>query len=340
MAMYSFILGIDISKATLDGALLSCENKESILYFKAENNPEGLEKLFNLCLKVQGFTIEKCLICIEATGVYCYPILNYATKVGAVIWMESATRIKKSMGIQRGKNDKIDAQRIAIYASRHQQDARIWRPVSKTVTQVKHLSALRDRLLDTRNRLNTPMEEFKQVGDADTYKLVKKAMKKSLTSIDKDITKLDIQLKNIIENDEHLNELFSLVTSVVGVGSQTALTLIVCTDGFKLFDDPRKLACYAGVVPFEYSSGTSVKGKTRVSKMANNKLKTMLHMAALSAVRFDHQLKQYYERKIAEGKKKMSILNSVKNKLLHRIMSVVTRKEKYENSVNFSLISS
>ena len=181
--MYSFILGIDISKATLDGALLSCENKESIIYFKAENSPEGLEKLFNLCLKVEGFTLEKCLICIEATGVYCYPILNYAIKVGAIIWMESGTRIKKSMGIQRGKNDKIDAQRIAIYASRHQNDARIWKPVSKTVTQVKHLSALRERLMESRQRLNTPIEEFKQVGDVDTYKMVKKAMKKSLACL-------------------------------------------------------------------------------------------------------------------------------------------------------------
>ena len=69
--------------------------------------------------------------------------------------------------------------------------------------------------------------------------------------------------------------------------------------------------------------------------MANTTLKAVLHMASLSAVRYDYQLKEYYERKVAEGKKKMSVLNAVKAKLIHRIMSVVQRKEKYENSVNF-----
>ena len=74
--------------------------------------------------------------------------------------------------------------------------------------------------------------------------------------------------------------------------------------------------------------------------MANINLKTLLHMASISAIRYDHQIKQYYERKVAEGKQKMSVLNAVKAKLIHRVMSVVQRKQKYQNSVNFSLLLS
>ena len=242
------------------------------------------------------------------------------------------------MGVQRGKNDKVDSLRIATYATKNQENIRLWKPANPIITNIKNSSSLRDRLIKSKNILTVPVEEFNQVGDTKTAKLLSKAMQDSLEALEKDIKAIDNQIKTLLDGDSDLKDLFKLVTSVVGIGTQTALALMIYTDGFTLFDDARKLACYAGVAPFIYCSGTSVKGKTRVSKMANMNLKAVLHMASLSAVKFDHQLKNYYERKVAEGKKKMSVLNAVKAKLLHRVMSVVQRKEKYENSVNFSLV--
>jgi len=96
-----------------------------------------------------------------------------------------------------------------------------------------------------------------------------------------------------------------------------------------MMKDARKLACYCGVAPFEYSSGSSVRGKTKVHYMANKKLKCNLHMASLTAVKLDADLKAYYERKVAEGKNKMSVLNAVKNKLLVRVIAVVNKQQDY-----------
>lgn len=258
--MYKFHLGIDISKSTLDGVLLTDGRKESAIHHQVANTPEGIEELFENYSSITNFSLENCLICIEATGVYTHPILNYVGLKGAKLWMESGTQIKRSMGIQRGKNDKVDALRIATYAAKNQDDARFWRPTNDTIDQIKHLNALRDRLVDTRKRLITPVEEFKHVGELKFYQLLQKAMKASLQAIDDDIAKIDKQIKTLIDKDSSLKELYTLVTSVVGIGLQTAINLLVYTDGFTLFDDARKLACYAGVAPFEYTSGSTVRG--------------------------------------------------------------------------------
>ena len=158
-------------------------------------------------------------------------------------------------------------------------------------------------------------------------------MRKSIRAIEADLEGIENQMKEIIDNDDQLRNLYALVTSVVGIGFVTATNLIVHTNEFKMLNDPRKLACYCGIAPFEHSSGSSVKGKTRVSHMANKKLKTNLHMASLTAVKLDPELKAYYERKVNEGKHKMSVLNAVKCKLLARVVSVVNNNKEYVKKV-------
>jgi transposase len=140
---------------------------------------------------------------------------------------------------------------------------------------------------------------------------------------------LEIFIIDIVNGDENLKQLYKLVTSVVGIGFVTAINLIIYTNGFTVLKDTRKLACYCGVAPFEYASGSSIRGKTKVHYMANKKLKCNLHMASLSAVKLDADLKTYYERKVAEGKSKLSVLNAVKNKLLARVIAVVNKQEEY-----------
>ena len=338
--MYPFIVGIDVSKLTLDAVITIDGSPEKPTHHHLPNTPDEIQKLFKDLAKIPNFSLDKCLICIEATGVYTYPILSFVVQNQANIWVESGTRIKKSGGIQRGKNDKVDALRIATYVSKNQENIRLWKPMNSTIDKIKNLTSLRDRLMKSKQKLTIPVEEFRQVGDIKTANLLSKAMQSSVVAIEKDIVAIEKQIKKLLDEDSDLKELFALVTSVVGIGTQTAIALIIFTDGFSLFDDARKLACYAGVAPFAYTSGTSVKGRTRVSQMANMTLKSVLHMASLTAVKLDLQLKQYYEKKVAEGKRKMSVLNAVKAKLLHRVMSVVQRKEKYENSVNFSLVLS
>jgi len=160
-------------------------------------------------------------------------------------------------------------------------------------------------------------------------KLLTKTIKSSLTAIDKDLKNIESKIIDIVNEDDNLKLLFKLITSVVGIGFVTAINLLIHTNGFTMMKDARKLACYCGVAPFEYSSGSSVRGKTKVHYMANKKLKCNLHMASLTAVKLDADLKAYYERKVAEGKNKMSVLNAVKNKLLARVVAVVNKQQEY-----------
>ncbi|SFE44289.1 transposase, partial [Spirosoma endophyticum] len=95
---------------------------------------------------------------------------------------------------------------------------------------------------------------------------------------------------------------------------------------------PKKLACHAGVAPFEHSSGSSVRGKTRVNHHARKSLKTLLHMAAMSALQVKGELQDYYQRKVADGKNKMLVINALRNKLIHRVYAVVKRGKKYDKT--------
>jgi transposase len=126
-----------------------------------------------------------------------------------------------------------------------------------------------------------------------------------------------------------MKELYDLMVSVKGVGLILASNLLVVTNCFRGFENSRKFACYAGLAPFEKQSGTSLKKKSRVSHYANKKIKVLLNLSAGSAIQSDPELKAYYQRRIANGKSKMSTLNIVRNKIVHRIFAVVTRRTPY-----------
>lgn len=202
-----------------------------------------------------------------------------------------------------------------------------------TVDKIKHLASLRERLVETQKRLLTPIGEFEDVGNKEMATLIRKTIKKSIEAVDKDLKSVEAKIIEIVNADDNLKQLYKFITSVVGIGFVTGINFIIYTNGFSVMNDCRKLACYCGVAPFEYSSGTSVRGKTKVHSMANKKLKCNLHMASLTAVKLDVDLKQYYERKVAEGKNKMSVLNAVKNKLIARVVSCVNKQKEYVNKV-------
>ncbi len=126
--MYKFVIGIDISKLTLDAALIVGGQLQSATHHHLGNTVEQIAQLFSELGKSPGFSLDECLVCVEATGVYAHPLLTFAAQHGAHLWLESAVRIKKSIGLQRGKNDKADALRIAVYAAKNQENARLWKP--------------------------------------------------------------------------------------------------------------------------------------------------------------------------------------------------------------------
>ncbi|MCB9203235.1 MAG: IS110 family transposase [Flavobacteriales bacterium] len=325
MNKFTHFIGIDVSKEYFDVVFMK-QKKEST-HNQFINSNKGI-KQFIKWIKTFDCTSENTLICLEHTGIYGNLITSHLHLKGFKVWIEMSLRIIKNSGVQRGKNDKIDAERIALYALKNQEEAVIFNPQKREIEKIKKLISLRERLVNYRASLKKIAKEFKDF-DLELSKLTDKYQKNTLKGIEKDLQKIENQLDELIKTDEKLNTTFKNITSVSGVGKVTALLLICLTNEFQNFENPRQLACYAGVVPFEYSSGKSVKLKTRVHFMANKKLKKVLHMCALTASKNDPELHQYFERKVKEGKNKILVLNNIRNKIIHRICACVRDNRTY-----------
>jgi transposase len=143
-------------------------------------------------------------------------------------------------------------------------------------------------------------------------------------------------LNDLLAQDTSLQENFEIITSVTGVGQWTAWQILMTTQNFTKFTDPKQYASYCGVAPFSKSSGRW-KGRNKLSGFANKTMKSLLQMCALSAIKYDEDLKAFYERKVQEGKSKMSVLNAIRNKIIHRIFACIKKGEEYKKNVKKNL---
>jgi transposase len=319
-------IGIDISKETFDVVLLQQGKEPTHEVF--ENSVPGCKR-FLKWLSKRNVDSQNCLVCAEHTGMYVNIVAAVLTKNNVPLWLEMSYRIIRSSGIQRGKSDKIDALRIAQYAERHQDQAVLYTPKDAVITKISSLLKLRDKLVRSKASLLRTVNEYKSF-DKEVARILAENQRRTTKAMEKDIAAVDHQIDNLIKSDESYAKLFNQVSSVSGVGKVTALTLICYTNAFTSFENPRQLACYCGVVPFEHTSGKSVKGRPRVHYMANKNLKQLLHMCALSASRNDIELHSYYTRKVSEGKSKMLVLNNIRNKIVHRICACVREDRIFE----------
>src|SRR3984957_6569406 len=192
--------------------------------------------------------------------------------------------VRDSIGVQRGKNDKVDAQRIAMFAYRNREDARVFNVPREVMIRLNYASKLRSHLIKTIHGFEVQIKEIERFESKEVAKLFKANCKETLKALKSDLKDVNEEIQNIIKSDDHLNQLFTIIKSVDGVGNVTATEVIITTNEFKNINDPDKFACYSGVAPFDHISGTSVRGKPRVSSMANKVLKTLFHMAALSVI--------------------------------------------------------
>jgi transposase len=174
--------------------------------------------------------------------------------------------------------------------------------------------------------------------DKTTGKELSRLNKAALNGLAKSKAAIEKRILELINQDDELKKIYELITSIKGVGQILATELIVYTHVFSRMNNAKQLACYCGVAPFSHTSGTSIKGRMGTSNFANMNLKSTLHLAALSSTRYVPDLKQYYERKVAEGKSKMSVLNAIRNKILQRVIAVVNRGTPYvENYAEINL---
>jgi transposase len=335
MKNFNYFIGIDVSKETLDFNLVY--EGRSINNQCIANNSKCINKLLREWFISYKLTWDTIVFCMEHTGIYNNPLLDVLIENKANIWLENPIHIKRSLGLVRGKNDKIDALRIALFAYKNVDDIKLWIPERKIIKTLKSLLSARERIIQAIENLTVPIEESKEF-DKEIYKSIQQACKVSVAALKKDLQKINFNIKNVINNDERVSKLYKIITSVDNVGIIVATSIIVYTNEFIKIKNPKKFACYSGIAPFEHSSGKRIRGKIRVSKMANKYMKKLLHLSALGSVSRTGEMRDYYERKIAEGKNKMLILNAIRNKIILRIFACVNQNKIFEKNYKNNLV--
>lgn len=326
----NYFIGCDVSKNELDFAVM--QGKQFLYHEEIANEQGAIQAFLSKLKKLQGYNLSTAVFCMEHTGIYNNHLLVCLHKKKANICLEAATQIKNSLGNIRGKNDKVDAKRIAEYVFKNREEIKLWQPKREVLQHLSQLAGTRTRLISARKMLKTAIKENNGFVKKSIAGQQERFCTRTLNSIDADLEKVENQMQDIIDNDAELKRLFGLITSVNGIGKVTATQIIITTNEFKDIDDPKKFACYAGVAPFTKESGI-FKGKARVSHMANKSVKTLLHMSAISAISCNIDLKAYYERKVnGEKKNKMLVINAVRNKLILRIFACVNQNRKYEKN--------
>jgi transposase len=316
-------IGIDVSKDTLDVACYR-EQKETISS-KFKNDKGGFRKILNWIKSNTDSSSQQWLVCFEHTGIYSWPLSCFLSESQINYSIQPALQIKRSMGIQRGKNDKTDARVISKFAYLHRKEIKLTTLPSKALISLKNLLSYRDRLVKSKVSLQIAAKELGAYTARELHSFIVKDSAQLIKTLVKSIREVDKQIEGIIREDSQLSHLFNLSTSVKGVGLQVAANMLVYTEGFTKFDNWRKFSCYCGLAPFEYQSGISIRGKTRTSHLGNKKMKAMIGNGVASAIQWDPELSIYYQRKLQEGKPKMVVQTAIKNKIISRVFATVKR---------------
>lgn len=326
--MKKIFIGSDISKLKLDFCLLKDDEiqDETVLVNRVSDIKIYLQGL------LRNYQTEDILICAEYTGQYIYPLCCASTELGINLWLENPAEIKYRSGMRRGKNDRMDAFKIASYACRFQDNARLFTLPEQTIRELKQLISERDLYMVDRSKYKGQLTDQGSYMDREDYKRKSKRLKKQVKALTQSISEVEDEMHERIRSNPVLLRQYELLCSVEGIGEKTAIKMIVTTNAFRDFKDARKFCCHAGVAPFSYTSGSSQRSRNKVSHRADKSIKKLLHMAAMSVIKNPGELRNYYLRKVEEGKNKMLVINAVRAKLVLRMFAVIKNDQMYQKN--------
>jgi len=313
------IIGADLSKKSIDFA--NSQGK----HIKVSNDLSGYQELMDW-IKKQKINMAETMIVMEHTGLYSYRFEQFLHGHRISFTKVSALAIKRSMGLVRGKNDKVDSIRIARYGFEKRDSLVADTALGKSLERLQMLHSTRERLVRHRASLIAAVNEYQSNCSLKSTDLIISSHTGIIKRFDQEIRKVEDAIAALVEKEEGIKHHSQLLQSVTGVGKVVSQATIIKTRNFTKFSNSRKFACHCGIAPFEHSSGSSIRGKTKVSHLADKEMKTLLNLAAKSAIQHDKELKEYYQRRIAEGKSKMSTINIVRNKILSRMFAVIKRQ--------------
>ncbi len=325
------VIGIDVSKLTLDCCIHSSGLEEVF-----GNTMERITDLVGWALDNSNVPKDEVLFVFEHTGLYTHHLIQYLDGNGFLFHVVPGLEIKRSLGIARGKDDKADARRIALYGYRIREEVTPYQVAGKALTSLKRLMSMRRKLVAQRAGHIATLGEQQRVLNKENEQVLFHVQQEIIKVLDRQIKTIEKELDTIMARDEKLMNLNRLLTSIKGIGKVTARYLIVYTNGFTAFKTWRKFASYCGIAPFPNRSGTSIRGRTKVNHLADKQGKVLLNLCACTAIQCSPEIKAFYNRRLEMGKNKMSTLNIVRNKLLARAFAVVGRGTPYVNTMKYA----
>jgi transposase len=321
---FAFSLGIDVGKTNLELALRSEE--DVVARTTVPNDPEGRETLIDWLFE-QGAGPGKTCVCMEASGDFEKAVARRLYQEEYRVSVVNPRRIKgyASSQLQRTKTDSADAALIARFGQR--ENPRPWEPASATESRLQELTRARQALQKEKTRAQNRLEE---AGD----EAVRKAHQKLLDEIKRQIEELEEEIEGHIEEDPDLNDQCSLLETIPGVGLQTAAIVVSELGSPEQFENARQAAAYAGLVPRHQESGTSVRGKPRMSKVGNGRLRRAMYFPAMTALRFNSAVKAFGDRLKERGKETMVVIGAAMRKLLHICYGVLKSGRPFDPSLH------
>jgi transposase len=305
MDKYNETFGIDISKDVFD----CYGSKQGHLQF--ENSELGFKKFYKILSKDS-------LVVMEATGYYHYRFAQFLYKKGVVVSVVNPLSIKRfiQMKLAKIKTDKSDAKAICNYGLT--QDVPLYNALTDTQSECLQLFRLMDNLLKTRTATKNKIHGEEVLGIPSSY--VFRALKRNKKHLEKELKGIEQKLLSLVKKDQQKQ--LTLLQSIPGIGMKTALFLIVVTDGFNKFETASQLCSYAGITPTIRESGSSVRGRARISKVGNRKLRNLLFLCSFSAYKHNKSCAAIFERITNKGKSKKLALLAVSNKLLKQCFAI------------------
>lgn len=338
---FKFIVGVDMSKNWFNYCLMT-NNLEILEEGKVDNDIESIDEFLESLFQ-QGHLSDHndILLIMEHTGIYVQPLVDAWMGQSGKLTIVPATKVSQLLaGLDSWdeKTDKMDARRLAEYATRYPDKLKLWEAEKPGIMLLKRLQRLRSRLIDTINMLVVPINESKRFDPEEISIIIENSQSRTLIAAKEDLKDVERQLKELVNADKELKYFYDLINSVEGAGPVIAHEIILTTAGFEKFKptDAKAYARYCGVVPLQKQSGVK-KRRARNSKKANMVMKKLLTMGALALTKSKGELGQYYRRKKEEGKPHYCVINAMRNKMILRIFAVVRNGTMYQKNLNLNL---
>lgn len=313
--------GIDISKDVFD--VVSSNGT----FHQFQNNHKGFRAFLKL-LDANSHCI------MEATGYYHCRLAYFLQDNTIMTSVENPLSIKRfiQMKLSKIKTDKSDAKMICEYAQ--SVELKLWQGKSENQIECLQIISALSVYSKQATALKNKVHGESVLGNPSTTVL--RSLKRSLKSIQKEVLLLEKSVLELVKIDHQ--ELLTRIETIPGLGRKTSLMLIVLTDGFERFDSASQLCSYSGLTPIIRESGSSVKGRPRISKIGNQKLRNLLFMCSFTACKHNKACKAIYDRIVAKGKSKKLALMAVCNKLIKQAFAVAKSGLVYDENHRSVLI--